>query len=105
MTYEIFKEYITKEVLPKIHSRQLQFKNDGLIPRARLFLDGHPTRRCWSLWEEAAKLNIDVHVLPAHTSHLLQPLDRCVFACLKQFFFFLFFFSFCKESETSVFPL
>jgi hypothetical protein len=80
-----------KEVFIKIHQRQLQFAVEGEIPRARLFLDGHPTRRCKTLWKTAAAKRIDVHILPSHTSHLLQPLDRGVFGSMKRFFFFFFF--------------
>jgi hypothetical protein len=46
--------------------------------RALLILDGHPTRDQFQLWKELNEDNIDVLVIPAHTSNILQPLDRVV---------------------------
>lgn len=93
MTTSIMEEYLTKVIFPKIHSRQQQFTTlESEIPHARLFLDGHASRRNINLWEEAKKLNIDVHILPAHTTHLIQPLDRGVFGTMKKFIFFYFIF-------------
>jgi hypothetical protein len=81
-------EHFSKFIIPGIYNRQQDFiSKSGEIPKAILFLDGHQTRRIPSLWKEAGKLGIDVFVFPSHTTHLIQPLDRCPFAALKQFFF------------------
>jgi hypothetical protein len=73
-------------IFPLINRRQKDFMGENkIIPKALILMDGHPTRRLKSLWETAAQYNIDVHIIPAHTSHLIQPLDRCVFSCLKRF--------------------
>jgi hypothetical protein len=78
-------EHFSKILFPIIHQRQQQFLgSDGVLPRACVFLDGHATRRLINLWKEALALGIDIHIFPAHTSHLIQPLDRCVFASLKK---------------------
>lgn len=84
-----------KIVFKKIHERQIQYQKSGEpLPHARLILDGHTTRRNHRLWEKAKDLFIDVHILPSHTSHIIQPLDRCAFASLKKFFFFPLFLCF-----------
>jgi hypothetical protein len=50
-----------------------------------LFLcDSHSSRASPELWRELAKHNIDLLTLPAHTSHLLQPLDRGVNGAFKK---------------------
>jgi hypothetical protein len=81
------EQHFEEEIFPLIHKRQLDFLlPDGSKPRACIFLDGHPTRRLKKLWIHAVELKIDVHIMPSHTSHLIQPLDRCVFSCMKRYF-------------------
>jgi hypothetical protein len=75
------------EIFPAIEARRAEFPlKDGTLSRALLWVDGHATRRQTHIWKEAYKKGIDVHIFPAHTSHLLQPLDRCPFSVLKRFF-------------------
>lgn len=82
----VFSHHFSKVVLPQIHERQERFtNNEGKVPRACLLLDGHSSRRTIEVWKMACELGIDVHIIPSHTSHLIQPLDRCVFASLKRF--------------------
>jgi hypothetical protein len=82
----IMSTHFKDVIFPLIRRRQQDFiEKDGIIPTALIIMDGHPTRRLKSLWEIASENNIDVHIIPAHTSHLIQPLDRCVFAALKRF--------------------
>jgi hypothetical protein len=66
---------------------------DGLVtpptdaphePRALLLLDGRSTRLAPDVWKAFAAAGIDVVCLPAHTSHLVQPLDRYVNAEFKR---------------------
>jgi hypothetical protein len=42
---------------------------------ALIIVDGHSSRLNRELWTECSSKNIDVLLLPAHTSHILQPLD------------------------------
>jgi hypothetical protein len=85
MNYSVMEKHFTTVIFPSIRKRQLQFASDSTRPPpALLLLDGHPTRRKRELWEKAAKLNIDVIVLPAHASHLVQPLDKNPFSALKR---------------------
>ena len=48
-----------------------------------LFLDGHASHLTLKLVEKAQLNNIILFKLPAHTSHLLQPLDVGVFRTTK----------------------
>jgi hypothetical protein len=41
-------------------------------------LDGHSSRLSPALWRRFADARVDVLCLPAHSTHLLQPLDRFV---------------------------
>jgi hypothetical protein len=90
---DIFEDYFRNVIFPGIEKRQSDFTlPNGTVPRARVVIDGHATRRRRELWRDANNKNIDVHIIPAHTSHLVQPLDRCVFAAMKRFFFSSFFY-------------
>jgi hypothetical protein len=51
--------------------------------RALLIVDGHSSRRNPALWKIFDSHRIDLLLLPPHTSHLLQPLDRFVNANFK----------------------
>ena len=44
-----------------------------------LILDSHGSHEVLGLLEEAVRENIIIVALPPHTSHQLQPLDKCVF--------------------------
>lgn len=80
------RDHFMNVILPAINSRQKDFiSSDGIIPRALLFLDGHATRRVIEIWKKANEYSIDVFVIPSHTSHLIQPLDRNPFAAVKRF--------------------
>jgi hypothetical protein len=37
-------------------------------------------------------LKTDVHIIPPHTSHLIQPLDKSVFASMKRYIRYLYFY-------------
>jgi hypothetical protein len=91
----IMKKHFMDVLLPHINKRQEDFLlPGGMIPRALLFLDGHATRRIPEIWRKAYEYKIDTIILPSHTSHLLQPLDRNPFAALKKFCFNIFIYLF-----------
>jgi hypothetical protein len=50
-----------------------------------LLMDGHSTHISVGLLEWAKSMNIVIFILPAHTSHLLQPLDVACFGPVQQF--------------------
>ncbi|KAJ3427274.1 protein derived from transposon [Anaeramoeba flamelloides] len=52
-------------------------------PKVLLVLDGHSSRLDLDSLESLAKANIQVAVIPAHSSHITQPLDRTTFSVFK----------------------
>ncbi len=48
-----------------------------------LILDGHSSHQTLGLLERAKEENIHILALPPHTTHCLQPLDKCMFGPLK----------------------
>jgi hypothetical protein len=83
ITSEIFQHHLLHIILPEIRSRQERFRDGPEIPPALLLLDGHSTRLQRDIWEIFHASNVDVCILPAHTSHVLQPLDCGVNAKFK----------------------
>jgi hypothetical protein len=79
----IFRKHIIGTILPKIKERQLKFSKTKELAPALLFLDGHPSRFCLDIWIACKLQNVDVCILPPHTSHLTQPLDCSVNARFK----------------------
>ncbi|KAA6400140.1 MAG: hypothetical protein EZS28_004332 [Streblomastix strix] len=76
-----FEEYMISIVLPKIaRSRE----NYGKSQRSLLLLDSSSTRNSEKILMKARELKIDILTFPAHTTHLLQPLDCGIFAELKR---------------------
>nr|CAD7203179.1 unnamed protein product [Timema douglasi] len=84
VTKEIFLRSVSR--LAKELKKGLKFNNQmpvvGDERPVLLINDGHSTRVGLQLIEIARKENIIVK-LPPHSSHLLQPLDLCVFKSLK----------------------
>ncbi|VDI27324.1 Hypothetical predicted protein [Mytilus galloprovincialis] len=64
---KIFRQYLTDHFLKYIPGRN----NDNVL----LLLDGHKSHVAVDIIEWAQEHHIIIHVLPAHTSHILQPLD------------------------------
>lgn len=52
----------------------LNIRNDPIL----LIVDGHPSRRNFLANYIFSSFNIDVLILPGHTSHILQPFDLTV---------------------------
>jgi hypothetical protein len=83
ITRTIFQEHMRNVILPAIGERQRLFARGDTILPALLILDGHSSRISPTLWDECVEAKIDLCILPAHTSHLLQPLDLGVNARFK----------------------
>jgi hypothetical protein len=81
-TSDSFVAYMRERCIPEILAARLP--RDGPNARSLLILDSHPSRRNPQLWRECAENRIDVPTIPAHCSHLLQPLDRGVNAAYKR---------------------
>lgn len=64
---QIFRQYLSSHFLKYVPGREGQ--------KVLLLLDGHTTHVSVGLCEWASQHGIVLFILPAHTSHLLQPLD------------------------------
>jgi hypothetical protein len=66
---KIMEETVIEEMkrIRRTHGREEE--------RILLLMDGHSSRMNRELWERFHRERIDVIVIPAHTSHILQPLD------------------------------
>lgn len=73
MTSEIFRNYFIKTFVPNVGDKR---------PILSIY-DGHVSHVDSILIETAQNENIHILKLPAHTSHLLQPLDLAVFRSFK----------------------
>lgn len=78
---QIFREYIENHFLPNV--RRGSNDNQPIL----LLYDGHSSHVSKQLIEWARTVNIILFVLPAHTSHLLQPLDVGIFGPFKRFYY------------------
>ncbi|KAJ6235782.1 protein derived from transposon [Anaeramoeba flamelloides] len=78
ITKEIFHNWVRDIFIPLINER----RNDQNIP-VLLVPDGHSSRLDLDSLESLAKVNIQVAVIPAHSSHITQPLDRTTFSVFK----------------------
>jgi hypothetical protein len=81
MEKDIFEEIMIHLLLPAINERRKVLKLDG--QRALLLLDSHVSRLVPSIWAAAAFLEIDLLTYPAHTTHLIAPLDCGVNGAFK----------------------
>ena len=69
-------------LIPEFKRRRKLLPEDK--SRGLLIVDGHSTRQNASLMKAFIDANIDVAILPAHTSHVTQPLDVCFFSIFKR---------------------
>ena len=77
---EILENYLTKQLLPEYERRR---QRPGSSERGLLLVDGHASRINANLWQKFKDHNVDVVTFVSHASHILQPLDLCVFASFK----------------------
>ena len=78
---DIFKQYLQDHFLPYVRTQASSSEPILLI------FDGHASHVSPSLIEWANNHNTILFVLPAHTSHLLQPLDVAMFGPFKSFYY------------------
>ncbi|CAC5414122.1 unnamed protein product [Mytilus coruscus] len=74
----IFRQYLTDHFLKYVPGRN----NDNIL----LLLDGHKSHVAVDIIEWAQQHHIIIHVLPAHTSHILQPLDVGCYGPLQRIY-------------------
>jgi hypothetical protein len=77
---EILGNYLTKQVIPHFVAQRARPRASK---RGLLLLDGHTSRINGELWQTFKDNDIDVMTFVSHASHILQPLDLCVFAAFK----------------------
>ena len=78
----IWRDWVLQIFIPHVNAkRQLLNKLDE---PAFLWVDGHSSRVSPVAAEALEMNNITVATIPAHTSHILQPLDRGVFRAFKE---------------------
>ncbi|XP_053372904.1 uncharacterized protein LOC123565518 [Mercenaria mercenaria] len=78
---DIFKKYLTEHFLP--YARAGADTSQPIL----IIFDGHSSHISPSLIKWARSQNIILFVLPAHTSHILQPLDVSLFGPFKSFYY------------------
>jgi hypothetical protein len=71
MTADLFYNWFRDVFLPQVKEKAL------------LILDGHGSHLSLALAKLASEKNVTILKLPAHASHVLQPLDRVIFKGLK----------------------
>lgn len=77
---EIFEEWLKVVFVPHVETVR---KFYGPSEPALLLLDSHSSRKTFEGIKLLMDHNIVLRTLPSHTSHLVQPLDRGVFAKFK----------------------
>ena len=77
--FTVFQQYIKEHFLSNI----ARDENQHIL----LIFDGHSCHVSKMLIEWAAAQKLILFVLPAHTSHILQPLDIGIFGPFKQFYY------------------
>lgn len=77
---EILENHLTKNVLAHFNAQR---QKPGASHRGLLLIDGHASRINPTLWQTFKDNDIDVLTFVSHASHVLQPLDLCVFASFK----------------------
>ena len=83
-TRKSFTSMMLDYYLPEMVRRRTVIKkdNDSII----IFLDGHSSRLSLPVIQFCAEHNIKMIILPAHSSSITQPLDRCSNGVLKKVF-------------------
>jgi hypothetical protein len=76
---EIFRKYLTNHLMKFLPARN---DNQHLL----LLLDGHKSHVSVGLVEWAKSHNIILFILPAHTSHILQPMDVGIYGPFQRMY-------------------
>lgn len=78
---DIFQEYLKTQFIPNVRG--------GCADDQKILLicDGHTSHVSKSVIEWANSKNVILFILPAHTSHLLQPLDVSIFSPFKTYYY------------------
>mgnify|MGYP002403980864 CR=1 FL=1 len=78
ITDHIFEQIVLTVLIPKIQQWWQRFGLEG--SKSILIIDNHGSRANPRLLERLRQENIDLLIIPAYSSHILQPLDNGIFA-------------------------
>ena len=78
----IYNKYIVEEVIPYV--QEIRTKLNSPEAPSILIVDGHRSHNNEYLNTVLAEHNINYVIMPPHSSHILQPLDRYFFHAAKQ---------------------
>ena len=78
----IYNKYIVDEVIPYV--QKIRENLNSPEANAILIVDGHRSHNNEYINAALAEHNIEYLIMPAHSSHILQPLDRYFFHAAKQ---------------------
>ncbi len=82
MERSMFLKWVEEIFIPSVKERRLKFGNQP----AALLVDGHNSRTNLEAIKLLRENNIDLIVFPAHSSHIIQPLDNACFRSFKSTF-------------------
>ena len=83
ITEPIFREWASRIFLSHVITKRIFWKAPPSEP-ALLFLDSHSTRNSPEALELLRSHNVFTVTIPAHTSHIIQPMDRGVNLSFKE---------------------
>ena len=83
ITDKNFEAYIQNSLVPHIEEKR-KAHNKPPSHHALLLTDGHVSRRSAIALRHLHEHHIDCETIPAHSSHVTQPLDVLIFALFKQ---------------------
>ena len=78
---EVFETFLKDHFIP--YARPSSSENQPIL----IIYDGHASHKSPHIINWAKQHNLVLFVLPAHTSHILQPLDVSVFGPFKNFYY------------------
>ena len=78
---QLFQQYLSEHFLP--YARPCTNHKQLIL----LIYDGHTLQKALQLIKWAREIGIILFVLPAHMSHILQPLDVAVFSPFKNYYY------------------
>ena len=82
ITSDLFLEYVKKILIPEINARRI--KNNRIWGNAVLIMDGARPHSNVEALNLLKINNITLQLLPPHSSHILQPLDKLIFSVWKR---------------------
>jgi len=89
MNKDTFYDMIVNHFIPQVQRKRedlIKLGRDPSKTRAVLVVDGHKSRYDFRTFKALREANIDLVILPAHSSHITQPLDLRLNAIIKNKF-------------------